>query len=232
MIEQQISGYVEACKVKLGPEAGVDETRQCLAPAMELNPEHSLVMEMIHTAQMHEEERKFMAEQKRATDAKAARGAAHYQKAMSIYKKGQLAKAIAEFEKFLKTPYPRSESLKDQANRQIASITKELKSKVDFLYDQCKALGGKNRYKEAYLSCDKAANEDPGNSEVKEFRDRMHSELRREMKAIYEDSVLEESLGNVDTAKEKWKKIMQENLDFDDYTKKARSKLQKYGVDF
>ena len=50
------------------------------------------------------------------------------------------------------------------------------------------------------------------------------------MKALYEDSVLEESLGNVDTAKEKWKKIKEDNLPFDDYTKKATQKLRKYGI--
>jgi hypothetical protein len=50
------------------------------------------------------------------------------------------------------------------------------------------------------------------------------------MKNIYEDSVLEESLGNVDSAKEKWRRIMKEDLDFDEYTAKAKSKLQKYGV--
>jgi hypothetical protein len=71
--------------------------------------------------------------------------------------------------------------------------------------------------------------EEPANSEVKEYRDKMHSGLKREMKAIYEDSVLEESLGNVDSAKEKWKRIMAEDLDFDEYYVKAKTKLQKYG---
>ena len=49
------------------------------------------------------------------------------------------------------------------------------------------------------------------------------------MKSIYEDSILEESLGNVEAAKEKWKKIMQNDLEFDDYYKKAKRKLKKYG---
>ncbi len=49
------------------------------------------------------------------------------------------------------------------------------------------------------------------------------------MKAIYEDSVLEESLGNVDSAKEKWKKIMKEDLETDDYFKKSKVLLRKYG---
>ena len=52
--------------------------------------------------------------------------------------------------------------------------------------------------------------------------------LRREMKSLYEDSVLEESMGNVDAAKEKWNNILKSDLPSDEYTTKAKMKLQKY----
>lgn len=230
MIEQQITGYVESCKARLTATATVEETRQCLAEAMELDPEHSLISEMIHTAQMHEEERKFMSQQKEDTDRKAAKGVAHYQRAKSLYKNGKLAKAVSEYEKFLESSYPRIDDEKVIARREVASIKKELKTKVDTLLSQCKSLGGKQKFKEAYLACNVAVEEDPKNADAKEYRDQMQNELRREMKSIYEDSVLEESLGNVDSAKEKWKKIVKEDLENGEYTVKARSKLQKYGM--
>jgi len=232
MIEQQITGHVEACKAKLSVHATVDETRQCMAEAMELDPEHHLITELIHTAQMREEERKFLAQQKAEINRKAAKGDAHYQKARGLYKSGKLAKAIAEYERFLDSTYPRIEEKKATARRELASIKQEMKSKVDQAMSECKALGSKQKYKEAYLACTKGLDEDPSNKEAKEYREQMLGELRRMMKNIYEDSVLEESLGNVDSAKEKWKLIMKENLDFDDYTSKARSKLQKYGGGF
>ncbi len=230
MIEQQITGYVETCKAKLTVYATVDETRQCLAEAMELDPEHSLIVEMIHSAQAREQERKLLAEQNEKENQKAARGEAHYNKARGIWKSGSLFKAVREYEKFLDSPYPKIESTKSTARRELASIKKELKTKVDSLLEQCRTLGSKSKFKEAYLACDKAVDEDPGNSEAKEIRGQMHAELKREMKNIYEDSVLEESLGNVDSAKEKWRRIIKENLDFDDYTKKAKSKLRRYGI--
>ncbi len=46
---------------------------------MELDPEHHLITEMIHTAQMREEERKFLATQKAEVNRKAANGESHYQ---------------------------------------------------------------------------------------------------------------------------------------------------------
>lgn len=232
LIEQQITGYVEVCKAKLPTNATVDETRQCMAEAMILSPEHPLVLEMIHTAQMHEEEAKFLAERQEEENARAAKGRAHFKRANDLYKKGRLSASVAEFDKFINTNYPRSDSQKETARRQIASIRKELDSKVAFLVDQCKTLGGRKLYKEAYIACDKAVDEDSKNKEAIEYRDQMLANLRREMKVIYEDSVLEESLGNVESAKEKWKKIVEENLDFEEYAKKARSKLKKYEAGF
>lgn len=229
-IEQQISGHVENCKSKLTANASVDETRKCLAEAMELDPEHTLIIEMLQVAQSREQERKLLAEEKERENQRSASGRKHYEKAKSLWKDGKLAKAVNEYERFLDTPYPKTDGEKNAARRELASIKTELKTKIGTLLEQCKQLGSSNKYKEAYLACDKAAEEDPTNSEAKEVRTSMHNELKREMKNIYEDSVLEESLGNVDSAKDKWRKIMKENLEFDEYTKKARSKLKRYGI--
>ena len=230
LIEQQITGFVEGCKQKLTANATVDETRQCLAEAIVLAPEHNLVIEMIHSAQMHEEEAKFMSDQKRIESARMQKGISHFKKAEDMYKNGRLAASINEFEKYLKTEYPRNADKKEAARRQMSSIRTELKTKVGFYIDQCKALSAKNKYKDAYIACKKASDEDPKNADAESYMEKMLNELRREMKSIYEDSVLEESLGNVDTAKEKWKKIMTEDLEFDDYYIKAKTKLQKYGA--
>ncbi len=121
----------------------------------------------------------------------------------SIYKAGKLAKAVDEYERFLNSTYPRIDKRKSDARRELASIKKELKTKVDRAMSECRALGSKQKYKDAWLACQRALSEDPRNSEAKEMQEQMLADLRREMKNIYEDSVLEESLGNVDSAKEK-----------------------------
>lgn len=60
---------------------------------------------------------------------------------------------------------------------------------------------------------------------------RSHSieEMRKELKSIYEDSVLEESMGNVDGAKEKWKQIMDKSVPGDEYYNRAKRNTDKYG---
>lgn len=227
-IENQISAIVDGCKTKLNANATVDDTRVCLTEAMVLSPEHPLVIELINTAQMREKERKFLADQKKQTDNLAALGDAHFQRAMATYKQGRLAASIVEFKKFINAEYPRDDKNKSEAKRMIATASKELKAKVGQFLNKCRTLGEKNLFKDAWSACNDALSEDPKNEEVRNLRESMHNKLRKEMKALYEDSVLEESLGNVDSAKEKWKKILSDNLAFDDYTKKAKSKLEKY----
>lgn len=231
MLEQQISSVVDGCKEKLKDGGNVDQVRECLAPAMELNPEHPSIAEMIGAAQAREEERKLLDKQRAARRAKMMKGEEVYQKAKALYKKGQLAKSIHIYERFIQTPYPDLNKTKESAQREVASIRGELNRKVSGYLDQCKALGEKGQFKDAYLACDQALKEDPANEIVKTQQDRMLATLRSNLKSIYEDSVLEESLGNVDSAKEKWKKIIKEDLDFDDYSKKARTLLKKYGVE-
>jgi tetratricopeptide (TPR) repeat protein len=230
-LEQQITNTVEACKEKLGDRGTVNEVRECLAPAMELNPEHPSISEMIGAAQSREELNKVLAKQRAARRAKMMKGEVAYERAKALYKKGHLAKSISAYERFLNTAYPDLEKTKANAQREVASIRGELNHKVSSFMDTCRALGDKNQYKEAYLACEQALKEDPGNEQAKTLQAQMLSNLRRDLKSIYEDSVLEESLGNVDSAKEKWKKIIKEDLDTDDYAHKARTLLKKYGVD-
>jgi pSer/pThr/pTyr-binding forkhead associated (FHA) protein/tetratricopeptide (TPR) repeat protein len=229
--EQQIAGYVESCQAKLKDQGSVDEIRSCLAPAMELDPQHASIVALINAAQAREEDAKSNAKKQAETEKAYRAGVAHFKRAKSLLENGSLSKALGEFEKFLRTPYPRSDENKSAAQREIASIRGELQSKVESLMDQCRKLGSNNKFKEAYLSCEKALSEDPGNKVARAERDRMMENLKRELKSMYEDSALEENMGNVDSAKEKWKRILKEDVENGEYAKKASSKLQKYGTE-
>lgn len=228
--EQKISSIIENCKANMSPDSTVEETRMCLAPAMELDPEHHLIVELIHSAQMREEEKKFNAARKKEIDIKASKGNEHFRRAEELEKRGELNKAAAEYERFIETPYPRSEGNKEKARRSLASIREDLKTKISNLLEQCRSLADKGQYRDAYAACDQAVLADPKNKDAKDKRAQMLSELKQILKNVYEDSVLEESLGNVDSAKEKWKKIMADDIPNGEYFKKAKFKLQAHGV--
>jgi pSer/pThr/pTyr-binding forkhead associated (FHA) protein len=230
-IEAKISGYVEDCKGKLSATSTVDETRVCLAAAIEMAPEHPFVVEMLHTAQMHEEERKFLKNQQAAEQAKVARGNAVFAKAEAVVKNGDLLKTIAALRHYLTTNFPGDGEHKSRARRELAAAESELAAKIGGFLQQCKAFAEKGQMKDAFYACDKAVAEDKSNKEAIETRDKMKAKLHKDMRPIYEDSVLEENMGNVDTAKEKWKKIVSDDVEADDYFTKAKSKLNKYQGD-
>jgi hypothetical protein len=61
-------------------------------------------------------------------------------------------------------------------------------------------------------------------------------DLRKLMMTLYQEGILEESFGNVEGgesragAKEKWKKILEQDISDGEYYKKAYIKLKKYGA--
>ena len=229
-IQQQIMTVIAQCRQTLKPFDPLEKHMQCLTPATELDPENREVQQIIKTAQDFEKQR---IEQRRLAANRADRilaGRKHFQKAQGLKKKGDLKTALAEYEAYLRAEYPENDENREVAQREVSGIRREISERIQSRLELCNQAAAKSQWKTGYVSCDEVLKEDPNNAKARQERDRMLSELRREMKALYEDSVLEESLGNVDTAKEKWKKITEDNLPFDDYTKKAKQKLRKYGI--
>ena len=229
-IQQQIQTVIAECRQKLKPFDAPELHVQCLTPATELDPENHEIQQIIKSAQDFEKQRNEQRKLAANRAEKILNGKRHFEKAQKFQKEGNLKVALAEYESYLRANYPDNDIQEDTARREVSSLKKEISNRVQSRLDLCMQAGAKNQWKIGYLSCEEVLKEDPTNAKARQERDRMSSELKREMKALYEDSVLEESLGNVDTAKEKWKKIKEDNLPFDDYTKKANQKLRKYGI--
>ena len=230
--EREIQTLTENCqdKVSKNPNISEEELRTCLAPAIELDPENAKVQELTNFLKMRQQEREdHMKDLARHQD-RVRQANAIYSMAKQKLKSGRLREAIDEYEKLLSNHSVEAGTLRNQAEREIASIRKELDAKVSSLLSQCQENIDKARFRAAYDACNNANLEDPKNVSGLNLKKKALSELRREMKAVYEDSVLEESLGNIDAAKEKWKRLLQEDLPTDDFYTKAKLKLQKYGV--
>jgi hypothetical protein len=68
----------------------------------------------------------------------------------------------------------------------------------------------------------------PFNNEAKTLRDSASRDLHLEMKNMYSESVIEENLGNIESAKKKWATIIKADEKTDTYFEKAQMKLRKY----
>lgn len=228
--QQKISFIVKDCKSRLGHGASVDEAKECLSLAIELDPSNSGVVSILSEIQAKEDADKQEQADALARQSRNRAGESQYRKAKELYKKGRLNESIGEFERFLRGGYPGLQNLENIATRELASTKKELDKKIQTGLSLCKSHYEKKNYRPAIEACDQALNEDPNNKEVLSTRDQVLSDLRREMRSIYEDSALEESLGEIEGAKEKWKKILQNDIESDEYYQRAKRKLQKYGT--
>lgn len=228
--EEKIAIYVEKCRKAVGENPNLEEVEKCLQPANELNPEHPDIMELMTFVRVKQEENEARARARAAHLAQVQKGKNAYEQAAMLAKKHQLLQAIDAYQNFIGSSYPDPNNLKDQARREISSIKKKLSDLVSEGFEKCKSEYQNKAYKSAIHACDQALTHDPSRTDVSQLRRDILSDLREEMKVIYEDSILEESLGNVDAAKEKWKEIMKRDIKEDEYFHKAESKLKKYGI--
>lgn len=228
--EAKIVAIAEGCRLQVTETTSLPEIEACLAEAIELDPEHLRVMQVIELVQINERERKEEQDRIQARISRAASGRSKFRSAESLYKQGKLAASIKAYQSFLNGNYPSLNSEEKTAQRKLASVKKELEVKIKSLLSSCKESRNSGKYKDAYMACKQAREEDPSNKEALSEMNISESELKREMKSMYEDSILEESLGNIDAAKQKWKKIMDSDLKNGEYYSKAKRKLQKYGI--
>ena len=83
-------------------------------------------------------------------------------------------------------------------------------------------------YKLAINKFNQAVEYSPDNPDVVSARDKALSELHFEIKNLYAESVIEENLGNIESAKRKWRTILDQDVKSDQYYEKAQIKLRKY----
>jgi tetratricopeptide (TPR) repeat protein len=230
--EREIQAITESCQDKLSknPSLPEDDLQSCLAPAIELDPENAKVVELTTLLKVRQEERQEKQRQSQVYRERVQKTEALYSIAKQKLKSGKLRDAVDEYDRILNSSLPDVNGIKSKAQRELSSVRKQLEEKVGHLLAVCQDNLEKTHFRAAYNACFEATQEDPKNQTAQVTLQRSLSELRREMKAVYEDSVLEESLGNIDAAKEKWKRLMQEDLPTDDYSIKSKLKLQKYGI--
>lgn len=224
-----ITEVVNDCRQKFAQKLNLDPLRVCLAPALERDPEHPLVVDLLQTAQIQEEQTQRQQQSLEGIRQRRAAGQRQFERAKSLYKSGALTQALNEYESFLNGNYADLTQERQEAQRDLANVRKELSAKVENFVAQCKSSFDKTQFKEALLACEQALKENPQNSQALSLKSKVVAEMRKELMSIYEDSILEESMGNIDAAKERWKQILEKSVPNEEYYNKAKRGLNKYG---
>ncbi len=229
--EKLIQKTTDKCREKFDTFTFKHELVTCLNPAIELSPADSrihILTEKFDAIEIEKEEKKQqIAERKQFIRSIANK----YTYARSLYKSGKILKAMTAYRHFISSSNHRElKETRDKAQRELATIQKNFHDKNNKMHKECSSQFNANQFKIAYYTCRKAYRKipPPHNAPSLKFMQKAKQTLEVEMKPIYEEANLNESVGNVSIAQEHWKKILKRDVDTGLYYNRAKEKMDKY----
>ncbi|MDE0152150.1 MAG: FHA domain-containing protein [Bdellovibrionales bacterium] len=227
--KKAMSENIEFCKSKFDTFESMGELTECLHKARTIDPENSEIAFLIskfETKEMLTEERRLARiAQKRRVDVLLN----EYNKVKELKEQNNLLKAIPAYKKFLSKKHPSeiAETIQT-AQEELTAMEEEVNSKTQSLLDNCQQLIDAKNYKEAYIVCQKVFTVAPAHSTASTHIQTAVEAINESLKPLYNESVLNESLGQIEIAKKQWQSIMDQDIPNGEYYTKAEKKLSKY----
>lgn len=228
--EEKIQQQANECQKKISSTITMSEIEDCLSPVLQFNPEHPRILALKSQAEALIAQKEAKEAERAAYQASVAKLRGLYDRAQMMEKTAKPLDVIAAYERVLAANLPDPNGIKSRAKGNIAFIRQSMNSKTANLQAEAEKFYQAQNLKGAILALRKARILDPSNFTLPEKIDQYTNELRKQMMTIYQEGILEENLGNVDAAKEKWKKILELDVPDGEYYKKAYIKLKKYGA--
>ena len=228
-IEKKIAQNIEECKTNFDSFTSVEDIKQCLAFSIENNPENLDITNMISQFETKQEELKQQEQAAIARRKKINTEKAIYNTAKTLKDKGKTLKAIKSYKKFLKRKHPQGTGkVVATAKRELQSMESNLNAQLTTLLSSCQELTDSKKYKSAVSACTEVFTLIPNQPEAQANINRALKALRSKLKPIYEESVLNESVGQIEAAKKQWNTILSKDIEGGFYYTKAEKKLNKY----
>ena len=228
-IRRTVEKTIRDCEPISQKSSQIDEINRCLRAALDLDPENSMVKELIGRVQRRIEQKRLSEIEKREFAARAAKGKALFQRAQALELESEFLDALEAYRKHAASPYPDPEDLKEISQRQIISLTKKMGSRVEESLKAAEAAFALGKFREALDNVMRAKRYDPTNQRAAEMNAKFRRDINMKMREIYEEAIISEGLGSVPDAKARWQKIIDTDHPEGEYYKKARNKLRSYG---
>jgi pSer/pThr/pTyr-binding forkhead associated (FHA) protein/tetratricopeptide (TPR) repeat protein len=226
-IQQKVSDILDECE-KLIAARKYAEVEGCVSQTSDLDPENERAQQLISRAQESLTEIKMLQENKAEAARRKQMAYQYFNSAKKAFTEKRYPAAIADFNRVASINFSDTEGIREKAKLGVKTAKDKLIEQSQSIFASGKSALEAKDYKTAIVNLSKALAISPENGDIKSYKERAEKELRQEMKNLYAESVIEENLGNIESAKKKWRTIMEQDLPSDDYFKKAKSKLDKY----
>ncbi len=233
---KKIAETAVVCKKLLGPNVTIDIMKECLAPIALIDPTNSEYIKLISEAEKVESAKKAKADQELTYQSQVMALESLFLKAEKVQSDGFPYKAIKAYKAVIASDFPDTNQLKEKSKKRISYIEKKIESRTAENLKQADVFLQQGKLKDGVLALRAALVYDPDNKTVKEKIDKNTNDLRRQVMVMYQESVIDENFGHIDGnetrpgAKDKWKKIIELDLDDGEYYRKAFIKLRRYGA--
>jgi pSer/pThr/pTyr-binding forkhead associated (FHA) protein/tetratricopeptide (TPR) repeat protein len=227
---KKVSALLLKCDEVSRRATSVEEIRSCLAEAVELDPENAEINTLIDRVAKRVEETKVKNMERADYSDKLQRAHGLFFRAQRLEHSGDLLGAITAYQVVIKSSLPDPGNLKSQSAQRIEALQATISSEVQKHLQAAEGLHKSGALKDALNELDKAQKIDPHSQPVADLNHSVQRELNGQLQEIYSNSVLDEGLGNIEAAKEKWRKIIELDRPQDAYYKRAKDKLKTYGA--
>lgn len=203
--------------------------RACLQPALEIDPSRPEIKALTSKLKNKELQVELNKKKRKEYNSRVARGLASLKKAETLEKNQEWYEAIDAYKKILKLKYPHPKNeTQSTAKRSIARIENYLSTAIKDSLSKAKAFLDQNQYKKAVLEARKGLKINRNSEDLLSISSKAQTTLTTKMRKIYQESILDENLGNLSGAIDGWKTIIQSDVPGAEYHEKATHKLKNY----
>ena len=209
-------------------EEGASDLKRCIEPIFGLDPSNEQAAALLDRAEAVDLKR----QQEEADAAKyrkrVASGRYLFKKAEDYDKYGDWKRALKAYDKHVKSGFPDPGKLKTKSKRNIAAINTRIDSTLQGAIDASEKFLAEDDYKNTVLEANKGLEVNRDHPKLLQIKATAQRSLKMILRRYYQESVIEEDFGQIDEAKIKWKKILEQGVPGSDYYNKAKLKLKYY----
>jgi pSer/pThr/pTyr-binding forkhead associated (FHA) protein len=229
-IQEKIKSQIVKCRAIINPKIEMFEMDLCLAPVLEFDPDNPEMKVLKAEVQKIIDERAQKETERRIYAEKVAKLKKMFEEAQDLDQKEDWHKAISAYEKVVGSFLPDPNSLKARSKARSEELQQMLLIKQTEAEKKAEEAYKKGDLKGAIKIIRDGILINQENQVILGRHEEWMNELKRSMMPIYQEAILEESVGDVESAKIKWQKIKELSLPGEDYYEKAKVKLKKYGA--
>ena len=224
-----VTENLRKCKPISDSSYNENEIRSCLAPTYERDPNNLSISDYVGKVQARIAAREAKQVNARAYAGRVARGRELFGKAEAIEKRGELDSSVEAYKVHLAANLPDPDGLRAMSQKKVGVIQANKAASIASFMKLAETAFVNHDYKTAVTNINKVKALDAYNTDAAELNGRIQREKDQKLREIYEESVINEGLGQIDQAKTNWKKIIDTDHPDGTYYKRARNKLRAFG---